>query len=169
MRRRSRARSLVVWSSRAEAADTDRRSRITHTRRIRRCVRIGVLLTLIGLNGLACAVRVRWRLLLSGGVLTAVGVILRGGPGGLVLLPGLLLLMSAPLVEGRPDADRKRRRELQRQLAGFSTPAQRCDLEATLDRYPDAVTRELRDILTSQAMITCSYGISRRRTAQRVL
>ena len=50
------------------------------------------------------------------------------------------------------DADRKRRSELERELAAYSTPAQRCDLEATLDHYPDDITYELRDILASQAM-----------------
>jgi hypothetical protein len=168
MRWRSRPRSLVLWSSRADLADTYRGPAVPRTRQIRRCVRIGVLLIVIGLNGLAHAVRGRWRPLLSGGVLTVVGVILRSGPGGFVLLPGLLLLMSAPLIEGSPDADRKRRRELQRQLAGFSTHAQRCDLEATLDRYPDAITYELRDILASQAMSACGNGVSERRTVQRL-
>jgi hypothetical protein len=154
MRLGSRPPRLVVWSSRADIADTYRRpprARTTRARRIRRCVRTWALLAVVGLIGLAHAVRVRWRPLLSGGVLTVVGFILRGGPGGIVLMPGLLLLMSAPLIEGSPDTDRKRRRELLRELAGFSTPAQRRDLEATLDRYPDAVTRELRDILASQA------------------
>jgi len=45
-------------------------------------------------------------------------------------------------------------------LAGYSTPAQRFDLEAAPDRYPDSVTYELRDILTSQqAMAACNNGI----------
>ena len=46
----------------------------------------------------------------------------------------------------------KQRCELERELADYSTPAQRCDLLATLDRYPDSVTYELRDILTRQAI-----------------
>jgi hypothetical protein len=41
---------------------------------------------------------------------------------------------------------------LERELAGYSTPADRSDLAAILDRYPDDVTGELRDILASQAM-----------------
>ena len=41
--------------------------------------------------------------------------------------------------------------ELERELAAYSTPAQRCDLAATFDRYPDDVTCELRDILARQA------------------
>jgi hypothetical protein len=48
-------------------------------------------------------------------------------------------------------AARKRRRALERELAGYCTPAQRADLEATLDRYPDGVTWELREILARQA------------------
>jgi hypothetical protein len=49
-------------------------------------------------------------------------------------------------------AARKRRAGLERELAGYSTPAERCDLEAALDRYPDGVTHELRAILARQAM-----------------
>jgi hypothetical protein len=41
--------------------------------------------------------------------------------------------------------------ELERELAGYSTNAQRRDLEAMLDRYPDDATREVREILASQA------------------
>lgn len=41
---------------------------------------------------------------------------------------------------------------LERELAEYSTPAQRCDLEATFDRYPDSDTYELRDILARQAI-----------------
>ncbi len=57
------------------------------------------------------------------------------------------LLVPASLL-----GSRKRRSALARELALYSTPAQRCDLKALLDRYPDDVTRELRDILTSQAL-----------------
>jgi hypothetical protein len=35
---------------------------------------------------------------------------------------------------------------LKRELAAYSTPAQRCDLEAILDEYPDEDTSELRAI-----------------------
>jgi hypothetical protein len=50
-------------------------------------------------------------------------------------------------------AARQRRRELERELADYACPAHRRDLEATLDRYPDGVTHELREILTRQASI----------------
>lgn len=48
--------------------------------------------------------------------------------------------------------DHKRRLELERELFAYCTPAQRYDLEATFDRYPDDITCELRDVLTSQPM-----------------
>jgi hypothetical protein len=111
-----------------------------------------MLLTVLRLLPLARAVRGRWRPLLAGTVLTAAGVMLRGSTiGSVVLLPGLLLLLSAPLIPGAPETDRVQRSELERELAVYTTSAQRFDLEATLDQYPDDVTHELRDILASQA------------------
>ena len=120
--------------------------------RFRRWIRIGMLLTVLGLLPLLRAVRARWKPLLAGTGLTVGGVILRGsGPGSAMLLPGLMLLMAAPLLPGTGHADLQRT-ELERELAGYWTNAQRHDLEAMLDRYPDDVTRELRDILASHAM-----------------
>jgi hypothetical protein len=149
MRLRPRRRNLVVWSSSAPAGGRDalRFVRPAGSGRIR----IGGLLAIIGLLRLAAAVRPRWRPLLAGTVLTVAGVILRRGPGGVVLLPGLLLLMIALLSPGDPQATQTRC-ELERELAAYSTPAQRRDLEATLDRYPDGDTHELRNILARQAM-----------------
>jgi hypothetical protein len=49
-------------------------------------------------------------------------------------------------------AARKRRAELERELAGYAAGADRCDFEAALDRYPDGVTHELRSILARQYM-----------------
>jgi len=49
-------------------------------------------------------------------------------------------------------AARQRRLALERELGGYNTPDQQCDLEATLDRYPDGVTYELREILSRQRM-----------------
>jgi hypothetical protein len=104
----------------------------------------------------ARSVRPRWRPLLAGGVLTAVGIMLRSGAGGAVLLPGLLLLLSTPLIPANPEAAPRQRSELERELAAYSTLGQRRDLKATLDRYPDGITYELRDILASQA--TAAYN-----------
>jgi hypothetical protein len=162
MRLRARRRNLVVWSPSIGPADRYGALRLTRparTRRIHRFIRVGALLTVIGLMRLARAVRPRWRPLLGGGVLTVAGVMLRTSPWGAVLVPGLLFLVAALLTPDSPDTDRKRRCELERELAGYSTPAQRCDLEATLDRYPDSVTHELRDILARQAMAACNNGI----------
>jgi hypothetical protein len=158
---RARRRNVVVWSSTAGLNGRHRITmfpRLVRAGRMRRLAHTGGLLTLIGLTRLARALRLRWRPVLAGGVLTAAGVLLRNGVGGLVLLPGILFLYSALLIEASPDADRKRHCELQRELAGYSTPAQRCDLEAILDRYPDGDTGELRDILASQVTVTAGRG-----------
>jgi hypothetical protein len=61
-----------------------------------------------------------------------------------------LLVVQASAATRR--ASRQRRRDLERELAGYATPAQRCDLEAMLDRYPDGVTYEIREILSRQAL-----------------
>jgi hypothetical protein len=90
---------------------------------------------------------------MAGAVLTMAGVVLRNGTAGLVMIPGMLFLISALLIPVNPVAASPRRRELERELAAYCTPDQRCDLEATLDRYPDSVTREMRDILVRQAVI----------------
>ena len=94
----------------------------------------------------------RWRPMLAGAVLTVIGVLLRGGLGGVVLLPGLMFLSCGPLLPASPRAGPRQRRELKRELAAYSTAAQRRDLEASLDRYPARITRELRDILHDLAM-----------------
>ena len=147
--RPQRRRNLVVWS---QSSGTDRASRVTRstrTRRIRRWIRIGMLLTLLGLLPLVRAVRARWKPLLAGTVLTVAGVIMgASAAGSAMLLPGLMLLMAAPLVPGSPGAERTK---LERELAGYWTNAQRHDLEAMLDRYPDDATCEVREILASQA------------------
>jgi len=154
MRLRARRRTIVVWSS--SRGPGGRYSVTTFPRRARprplhRFFRISWLLTIIGLIRLTRVLRSRWGPVLAGGTLILVGVILRGGMGSLAFLPGILFLYSALLREPSPDADRKRRSALERELAGYSTPAQRRDLEATLDRYPDDATDELRRILARQA------------------
>jgi len=58
-------------------------------------------------------------------VLTVAGVMWLDGPGGMVLLPGLWLLLSAPLIPASAKADRMRRPEVELELGVYSHPAQR--------------------------------------------
>ena len=155
MKLRPHRRNLVVWSTSAcpvRPYGAPRFTRPTRTGRIRRCIRTGALLAVIGLMRLGRAVGPRWWPLLAGLVLTAAGVMLRSGMASLVFFPGVFFLLFALLTPESPKAARKRRSELERELAAYSTPAQRRDLEATLAQYPDGITYELRDILASQAM-----------------
>ena len=155
MRLQAHRRSLVVFSSSAGPPGrwgAWRHKRPARTGRIRRLTRIGMLLTVI-------VVRPRWRPLLAGVALTVLGFIERQGVFGLLMIPGLLSLWLALLTPGDNDADRERRAQLKRELATYSTPAQRRDLEAILDQYPDGVTCEMRDILASQAAASRSTGI----------
>jgi hypothetical protein len=154
MRLRPHRRTLVVSRSGRGQAGPDRYglpwfTQVARPRRIRRWIRTGALLTIIGLMRLARTVPADWRLA-AGGVLTAVGVSLRSGPASVVMIPGLLLLVVAILAPASPKSARSRRAELERELGAYSTPAERRDLEATLDLYPDGVTYELRDILARQ-------------------
>jgi hypothetical protein len=151
---RSRRRALVVWSHSSGLPARDLRPRLTLIRRARWLLRTGALLTVIRLTPLARAVLGRWRILLPGTVLTVAGVVLRGGPASCVLLPGLVLLFYAPMLPARSRAECTPRSKLERELTAHSTPAHRRDLEAILDRYPDDVTLELRDILGRQRLAT---------------
>ncbi|HEY5879123.1 MAG TPA: hypothetical protein VIU11_09435, partial [Nakamurella sp.] len=45
------------------------------------------------------------------------------------------------------EANAQRRRALERELADYRSEADCLDLGAALDRYPDGVTAEIRDIL----------------------
>jgi len=147
---RSNRRNAVVWRS-SPGQPALGLSRPALSRRIRWYVHTAGLLAAIGLLRLAAAVRPRWRPLLAGVALTTAGVILRGGMPGMVMIPGMLFLLAALLTPAEPEDARARHRELERELAAYTTAAQRFDLEATFDRYPDADTRELRDILARQA------------------
>lgn len=144
-------RNLVLWSQQAGSPGRYRTAPVARGRRTgrrtRRWMRRAGLLILIALRALGRGVLARWQLILAGATLTVLGEILHGGPGSAFLLPGLMLLLSAPLIPGRSRA----RAKLERELAAYSTPADRRDLEATLDQYSDDTTRELREILASQA------------------
>jgi len=121
MRLRAHRRSLVVWSSVAGSPGRGGGPGLTHSGRIPRWIRTGTLLMVIGLMRLARAVRPRWRSLLAGGTLTVAGA-MASGAWGAVLLPGVLILLSAPLI---PAVPRARRPEAELELAVFSHPAQR--------------------------------------------
>lgn len=123
-------------------------TRPARTGRIRRLFRTGALLAFIVLrDGLT-----RWWPVVAGVLLTIAGFALPSAPGNVILLPGLLLLVSAPFAMASPKKDPTRRQRLKRELAAYTTAAQRRDLELILDRYPDSITRELRDILSTQAI-----------------
>jgi len=130
MRLRAHRWNLVARSPSVGPADrygAPRLRRLARTWRTHRVIYSGALLTVIGLRRLARAVRPRWRPLLAGGVLTAVGLMLRSGAWGAVILPGIWFLGSAFLVPANPDADRKRpelERELERELAAYTRSAQ---------------------------------------------
>ena len=119
-------RDLRNEASRAHRA---RLTRLARPGRIHRFVRTGALLTVMGLRRLARAARLRWRPLLAGGALTIVGLMLRSGAWGALILPGIWFLGSALLMPVNPDADRKRsepERELDRELAIYARSAQSC-------------------------------------------
>ncbi len=162
MRLRSRRRDLATWSL---SVNSTRRyiepaiRRPARTRRIRRSLRLLALLALLGATRLARGARYRWQPLLAGGVLMATGIMLHGSAWGVAGMAGVYSLWYAVLIPGCPEADRRRHSDLERELAGYSTAAQRADFVATLDRYPDEATHELRDILTHQAMPACSSRI----------
>jgi hypothetical protein len=155
MRLQPHRRKLVVFSSPADPAirhGASRDKRVARPGPISRFLRIGLLLTVI-------AVRPRWRPLLAGVALTVLGVLDRQGPASVLIIPGLLSFWRALMIPGDTDADRRRRSQLKCELAAYSTPAQRCELVAALDRYPDGITHEIRDILASTSAASRSNGI----------
>jgi hypothetical protein len=141
-------RNRVVWSTSREPVVYVLVPR--RPGRCRRAARTGFLLAAIGL--IQAARSPRWRCALLGAALTIPGLLMRNLPGNIILLPGLMTLFFAPFLPGKTIEDRKSHARLRRELAAYSTPAQRRDLEAIIDRYPDGETRELRAILASQAM-----------------
>jgi hypothetical protein len=55
---------------------------------------------------------------------------------------------------------RERRKELERELAGYSSESDLRDFEALLDSCPDGATREVRGILADQAAARGKHGWS---------
>jgi hypothetical protein len=124
--------------------------------RIRRALRTGFLLAVFGL--VRVARNPRWRFALSGAALTVAGLLVRDHfPVNLILLLGLMGLFYAPFLPGETVADRKGHARLRRELAAYSTPAERRDLEAMLTQYSDQETGELRAILASQDLADNQY------------
>ena len=68
-------------------------------------------------------------------------------------LAGRLLIARAQAASRK--AARKRRADLQRELAGYANSANRDDFEAILDRYPRGTTHELRGIMARHSMAAC--------------
>lgn len=138
-------RKRVVWHSSTEFALTGVPRR--PPRRLRRAARTVLLLALLGLVRLAG--NPRWRTAVIGAALIVPGVLLHNLYGHVILLPGLMILLYAPFLPGDPPETRARRAGLRRDLAAYSTQADRRDLEAIIDRYPAAETGELRAVLAS--------------------
>jgi hypothetical protein len=102
MRRQSHRRNLVVRGSRADPPGWScAPARLGRAGRVRRLIRTGALLAIIGLMHLARAAHPHWRpvLLLAGGVLALAGVLLASG---VLFLPGMLVFLSALLVPSDP-------------------------------------------------------------------
>jgi hypothetical protein len=118
---------------------------------LRRAVRTGFLLAVIGLVRVARSPR--WRSALVGAALTVPGVLFRGQLAGyLLLLPGLMALGYAPFLPGETTMNHRDHARLRREMAAYSTPAQRRDFETLLMQYSDQETSELRAILAQQSL-----------------
>jgi len=124
MRLRARRRNLLTNLSvdRVGRYEAPGLTRLVRTRQIRRCVRTGALLTVIGLIRLARSMRSRWRPMLAGAVLTVLGVMLHSGV--VVLATGLWFFAYALVFSPSSDADRKRRYELERESPVYSIPVE---------------------------------------------
>lgn len=104
MRRRSRRRDLVIWGASAGLDPVSGARRVpAGRRRVRRWLRTGAALTVMGLIGLARVARVRWRagLMGTGGLLMVVGFMVSSSA---VFAPGLVMLIVGLLI-GKPACD----------------------------------------------------------------
>lgn len=141
-------RNGAVWRSSAEPlllGLPGRRARPMSA--LRRALRTGVLLALLGLVRLAGNPRRRSAVI--GATLIVPGLLLHNLYGHVILLPGLMILFYAPFLPGDSPEIRARQAGLRRDLAAYSTPADRRDLEAIIDRYPATETGEIRAVLAS--------------------
>jgi hypothetical protein len=147
-------RNRVVWISSTDPSFVTGGYRPVRPTRsaLRRALRTGALLVVIGLMRLAG--HPGWRSAVIGAALTIPGVILRDTVGDIILLPGLLMLGFAPFLPGESRENRAYRARLRRELAAYSSPADRRDLEAILEQYPADETGELRAILADQSLAT---------------
>jgi hypothetical protein len=127
MRLRSHRQNLVVWGSSGGPAggyDAPRLARHVRTRRIRRRIRTGALLAVIGMMRLARFVRARRgaRLLVAGAVLTVAGIMLPSAviqiSGVLVLLRGVAVALGVSEQHRRPGGESAPGVD----VAGFRTP-----------------------------------------------
>ena len=90
MRLRRHRRNLVVWSQSAGSVGRYGAPRFTapsRTRRIRRFLRTGVLLTIVNLMPLAIGARARWRMVLPAGAVEFARSALEPLPAGQVRNP----------------------------------------------------------------------------------
>lgn len=103
MRMRSRRRNLVVWSASGRDAGRYRVARPVRGRRIRRGLRIGTVLTVIGVVWLVRMICAHWRPVLvgSGGALIVLGFFVLSD--NVVFYVGLLVFLFGLLKgTGRP-------------------------------------------------------------------
>jgi hypothetical protein len=124
MKLRSHRQNLVVWSSSGGPVGGYGAPRFTRHARIRRGIRTGALLAVIGLIRLArsaCARRGA-RLLLAGAMLMVAGIVLLSGviqiAGMLVLLRGVAVALGVSEPHRRPGGEPVHSVD----VAGFRTP-----------------------------------------------
>jgi hypothetical protein len=127
MKLRSHRQNLVVWDSSGGPAGGYGAPRFARYVRIRRGIRTGALLAVIGLIRLSRSVCARRgaRLLLAGAMLTVAGIVLLSGviqiAGMLVLLRGVAVALGVSEPHRRPGGEPVHSVD----VAGFRTPPSR--------------------------------------------